>query len=126
MEELLTNNRIWKQRLIDVGVVTKEQALDWGFTGVLLRGSGISWDLRKVQPYEIYSNLEFRDSYWKKWWLLWPVFSYGLGKCVKVLILFCSVLINCLRDLLKLMIKKLRLHLRQEIKKFDGSFNSSF
>lgn len=59
MEELLTNNRIWKQRLIDVGVVTKEQALDWGFTGVLLRGSGISWDLRKVQPYEIYSKLDF-------------------------------------------------------------------
>jgi NADH dehydrogenase (ubiquinone) Fe-S protein 2 len=59
MEELLTNNRIWKQRLVDVGVVTKEQALDWGFTGVLLRGSGISWDLRKVQPYEIYSKLEF-------------------------------------------------------------------
>lgn len=59
MEELLTNNRIWKQRLIDVGIVTKEQALDWGFTGVLLRGSGISWDLRKVQPYEIYSKLEF-------------------------------------------------------------------
>jgi len=59
MEELLTNNRIWKQRLVDVGVVTKEQALDWGFTGVLLRGSGISWDLRKVQPYEIYSKLDF-------------------------------------------------------------------
>jgi NADH dehydrogenase (ubiquinone) Fe-S protein 2 len=59
MEELLTNNRIWKQRLIDVGIVTKEQAQDWGFTGVLLRGSGISWDLRKVQPYEIYSKLEF-------------------------------------------------------------------
>lgn len=59
MEELLTNNRIWKQRLVDVGVVTKKQALDWGFTGVLLRGSGIPWDLRKVQPYEIYSKLEF-------------------------------------------------------------------
>lgn len=59
MEELLTNNRIWKQRLVDVGVVTKDQALDWGFTGVLLRGSGISWDLRKVQPYEIYSALDF-------------------------------------------------------------------
>jgi NADH dehydrogenase I D subunit len=59
MEELLTNNRIWKQRLVDVGVVTKDQALDWGFTGVLLRGSGIAWDLRKVQPYEVYSVLDF-------------------------------------------------------------------
>jgi len=59
MEELLTNNRIWKQRLVDVGIVTKAQALDWGFTGVLLRGSGIPWDLRKAQPYEIYSKLSF-------------------------------------------------------------------
>jgi NADH dehydrogenase (ubiquinone) Fe-S protein 2 len=59
IEELLTHNRIWKQRLVDIGVVTKEQALDWGFTGILLRGSGISWDLRKVQPYEVYSKLNF-------------------------------------------------------------------
>nr|YP_010227891.1 NADH dehydrogenase subunit 7 [Polymyxa betae]CAG9644868.1 NADH dehydrogenase subunit 7 [Polymyxa betae] len=59
MEELLTHNRIWKQRLVDVGVVTKAQALDWGFTGVLLRGSGTPWDLRKAQPYEIYSKLDF-------------------------------------------------------------------
>jgi NADH dehydrogenase (ubiquinone) Fe-S protein 2 len=59
IEELLTSNRIWKQRLVDIGIVTKEQALAWGFTGVLLRGSGVSWDLRKVQPYEIYSLLDF-------------------------------------------------------------------
>jgi NADH dehydrogenase (ubiquinone) Fe-S protein 2 len=59
IEELLTNNRIWKQRLVDIGVVTKKQALDWGFTGVLLRGSGIMWDLRKSQPYEIYDQLTF-------------------------------------------------------------------
>ncbi len=59
MEELLTNNRIWKQRLVDVGVVTPEQAMDWGFSGVLLRGSGINWDLRKTQPYEVYDKLRF-------------------------------------------------------------------
>lgn len=59
LEELLTNNRIWKQRLVDVGIVTKDQALDWGFTGVLLRGSGVPWDLRKTQPYEVYSSLNF-------------------------------------------------------------------
>nr|YP_009350054.1 NADH dehydrogenase subunit 7 [Spongospora subterranea]AIK19922.1 NADH dehydrogenase subunit 7 [Spongospora subterranea] len=59
IEELLTNNRIWKQRLVDVGIVTKQQAFDWGFTGVLVRGSGISWDLRKAQPYEVYSLLDF-------------------------------------------------------------------
>ena len=57
MEELLTNNRIWKQRLVDIGVVTAKDALDWGFSGVMLRGSGISWDLRKTQPYEVYDKL---------------------------------------------------------------------
>ena len=59
MEEMLTSNRIWKQRLVDVGVVTYDQALAWGFSGVMLRGSGFSWDLRKNQSYEIYDELEF-------------------------------------------------------------------
>jgi NADH dehydrogenase (ubiquinone) Fe-S protein 2 len=59
MEEMLTSNRIWKQRLVDVGVVTYDEALAWGFSGVMLRGSGFSWDLRKNQPYEIYDELEF-------------------------------------------------------------------
>lgn len=59
MEEMLTNNRIWKQRLVDVGIVTAEEALNWGFTGVMLRGSGVSWDLRKSQPYDGYDNFHF-------------------------------------------------------------------
>ena len=59
MEELLTNNRIWKQRLVDVGIVTPEDALSWGFSGVMLRGSGIDWDLRKTQPYEVYEEVDF-------------------------------------------------------------------
>ena len=59
MEEMLTGNRIWKERLIDIGVVTAKKAIDWGFSGVMLRGSGIPWDLRKAQPYEIYSSLSF-------------------------------------------------------------------
>jgi len=59
MEEMLTVNRIWKQRLVNIGTVTAEEALNWGFTGVLLRGSGVAWDLRKTQPYEIYNDLEF-------------------------------------------------------------------
>jgi NADH dehydrogenase (ubiquinone) Fe-S protein 2 len=59
IEELLTHNRIWKQRLVDVGIVTAEQAKAWGFSGVMLRGSGVDWDLRKSQPYEIYDELEF-------------------------------------------------------------------
>ena len=59
IEELLTENRIWKQRLVDVGIVTLKEAQDWGFSGVMLRGSGIKWDLRKTQPYEIYDKLDF-------------------------------------------------------------------
>jgi NADH dehydrogenase (ubiquinone) Fe-S protein 2 len=58
-EELLSNNRIWKQRLVNIGIVTQKDALDWGFSGVMLRGSGISWDLRKTQPYEIYDKTPF-------------------------------------------------------------------
>ena len=59
LEELLTGNRIWKQRLVDIGVVSYQEALDWSFSGVMLRGSGISWDLRKNQPYEVYDKLNF-------------------------------------------------------------------
>jgi len=59
MEEMLTNNRIWKQRLVDIGVVHAKDAYAWGFSGVMLRGSGISWDLRKCQSYEIYNKLSF-------------------------------------------------------------------
>lgn len=59
MEELLTENRIWKQRLVDVGVVSAEQAMHWGFSGVMLRGSGIEWDLRRSNAYEVYDNLHF-------------------------------------------------------------------
>jgi NADH-quinone oxidoreductase subunit D len=56
---LLTDNRIWKQRLVGIGVVTPERALQLGFTGPMLRGSGIEWDLRKKQPYEVYDKLDF-------------------------------------------------------------------
>jgi len=59
LEELLTNNRIWKYRLVNVGMITQEQAFSFGFSGVLLRSTGINWDLRKTTPYEIYSNLDF-------------------------------------------------------------------
>ncbi len=58
-DKLLTNNRIFKQRTVDIGVVTKQEALDWGFSGVMLRASGVPWDLRKSQPYEVYDELEF-------------------------------------------------------------------
>jgi NADH-quinone oxidoreductase subunit D len=58
-ENLLTNNRIWKQRTVDIGIVSPERAIALGFTGPILRGSGVAWDLRKKQPYEIYPQLSF-------------------------------------------------------------------
>jgi NADH-quinone oxidoreductase subunit D len=58
-ETLLTENRIWKQRTVGIGVVTPERAKALGFSGVMLRGSGVEWDLRKKQPYEVYDRLDF-------------------------------------------------------------------
>lgn len=59
IEELLTNNRIWKIRLKDVGIVSLQEALQWGFSGVMVRGSGYPWDLRKIYPYEVYEKFHF-------------------------------------------------------------------
>lgn len=59
LDSLLTDNRIFKQRTVDIGVASPEQALDWGFSGPMLRGSGIAWDLRKSQPYDVYGELDF-------------------------------------------------------------------
>jgi NADH-quinone oxidoreductase subunit D len=59
VDNLLTDNRIFKQRMVDIGVVTANEALAWGFSGPMIRGSGIAWDLRKSQPYEIYGELDF-------------------------------------------------------------------
>ncbi len=58
-ETLLTDNRIWKQRTVGIGVVSPERALNLGMTGAMLRGSGIAWDLRKKQPYDVYDQVEF-------------------------------------------------------------------
>ena len=58
-ETLLTDNRIWKQRTVNIGVVSPERALQLGFTGPMLRGSGHEWDLRKKQPYEVYDQMDF-------------------------------------------------------------------
>src|SRR5690349_358959 len=59
LDGLITNNRIYKQRNVDIGVVSLEDAWDWGFSGVMVRGSGAAWDLRKAQPYECYDELDF-------------------------------------------------------------------
>ena len=60
LETLLTDNRIFKQRNVDIGVVSKQDALDYSFSGVMLRGSGVAWDLRRSQPYDCYDDLEFK------------------------------------------------------------------
>nr|KAG5691926.1 hypothetical protein BaRGS_000635 [Batillaria attramentaria] len=59
VDDLLTENRIWKARTVDIGVISAEEALNYGFSGVMLRGSGIKWDLRKVQPYDVYDQVDF-------------------------------------------------------------------
>lgn len=59
LEDLLTENRIFKQRTVDIGAVMKDDAMDWGFSGPMLRASGVAWDLRKAQPYEVYDKMEF-------------------------------------------------------------------
>ncbi len=59
VETLLNDNRIWKQRLVDIGIVSQKEAMDWGFSGPVLRASGIAWDLRKSNPYDVYSELDF-------------------------------------------------------------------
>ena len=59
METLLTENRIFKQRCVDIGIVSAEDAMAWGFTGPMLRGSGVAWDLRKAQPYDVYGEIDF-------------------------------------------------------------------
>ena len=60
VEALLTSNRIWKQRTVDIGIMSAEEALAWGFSGPCLRASGVPWDLRKSQPYEMYDQVEFQ------------------------------------------------------------------
>ena len=59
VETLLNDNRIWKQRTVGIGVVSQKEAMDWGFSGVMLRGSGMAWDLRKSQPYDVYDEMDF-------------------------------------------------------------------
>ncbi len=60
IDGLLTENRIFKQRNVDIAVVSKQEALDWGFSGVMVRGSGMAWDLRRAQPYECYDEFDFQ------------------------------------------------------------------
>ena len=59
LEDLLSENRIFKQRTVDIGIVSEAQALDWGFTGPCLRASNVAWDLRKAEPYDVYDEMDF-------------------------------------------------------------------
>ena len=59
LEDLLSENRIFKQRTVDIGIVSEAQALDWGFTGPCLRASNVAWDLRKAEPYDVYDQMDF-------------------------------------------------------------------
>ncbi len=86
-EGLLTKNRIWRMRLEDVGTITAEQAMSWGATGVVLRGSGVEWDIRKEEPYELYDEIEFNvpvakngDSYAR-----YKLYMAEMRECVKIL-----------------------------------------
>jgi NADH-quinone oxidoreductase subunit D len=60
IDGLLTENRIFKQRTVDIGIINQQDALDWGFSGVMVRGSGMAWDLRRAQPYECYDEFDFK------------------------------------------------------------------
>ena len=73
IEGLLTENRIFKQRNVDIGVVSLKECFEWGFSGVMVRGSGAAWDLRKAQPYECYSRNGFRHSHRQERRLLRPL-----------------------------------------------------
>ena len=87
IEELLTDNRIWKQRLVEIGVISAKDALDWGCTGVMLRGSGVPWDIRKSEPYEVYDELSFDVPLGTNEIAMTDILSVW-KKCVKVLELF--------------------------------------
>ena len=125
VEEMLTGNRIWKERLVDVGVVTAAQAMDWGFSGVMLRGSGIPWDLRKSNPYEIYSQIDFDV----------PVGSAGdcydryllrVEEMRQSLVIIESAIEFLKPGPIKTNNFKVCPPSRSEIKKFNGICNSSF
>jgi NADH dehydrogenase (ubiquinone) Fe-S protein 2 len=89
IEEMLTENRIWKQRLVDIGVVSKLDALNYGFSGPMLRGSGVPWDLRKAAPYDAYHLLEFSIPVGRNG-DCFDRFLLGFMKCMKVFELFSN------------------------------------
>ena len=95
-ENFLTDNRIWKQRTVDIGIVTPERAMQLGFTGPMLRGSGIKWDLRRKQPYEVYPELDF-DIPVGVTGIATTVTLFGSKRCVSPIMLFASALIGFVR-----------------------------
>ena len=108
VEDLVTDNRLWRARTTDVGVISSEDALNWGCSGVMLRGSGIKWDLRKVQPYDAYDLVDFDipvgtkgdcyDRYVKTLNHLLHNFMYGCkkGPLLHVIFLFFQIFMSSL------------------------------
>ena len=93
IDELLTENRIFKQRTVDIGVVSAEDALAWGFSGPMLRASGVPWDLRKAQPYAMYDRVEFDIPVGKHGDCLRPLSRAACSRCASR----CKIMRQCLR-----------------------------
>jgi NADH dehydrogenase (ubiquinone) Fe-S protein 2 len=107
MEEMLSNNRIWKQRLIDIGIVTYNDALNWGFSGVMLRGSGVSWDLRKTN-YDNYINYDFDI----------PIGTYG--DCYDRYLIRMAEMRQSLRIIIQCLNKLIPGEIKIDLKKFTS------
>ncbi len=97
IEGLLTGNRIFKQRNVDIGIVSEKDVFDWGFSGVMARGSGLQWDLRRSQPYEIYSELDFKNSNRQERRLLRPLSLPRRGDCASPPRSCCNASICCVK-----------------------------
>ena len=125
LESLLTDNRIFKQRNVDIGIVSKQDALDYSFSGVMIRGSGVPWDLRKSQPYDCYDQLEFKIPVGKNG------DCYDRYLCrIEEMKESVSIIKQCLAKMEKGPIKSLDGKIsppsKKDIKTIYGSFNSSF
>jgi NADH:ubiquinone oxidoreductase subunit D len=125
LDNLLTGNRIFKQRTVDIGVITKEQAIEWGFSGPMIRASGLAWDLRKSQPYDVYADMDFDIPVGKTGdcYARYLVRMEEMRQSLKIMR-------QCLKELpdgpVKLNDYKISPPPRAEMKTLDGSLDSPF
>ena len=122
---MLTDNRIFKQRNVEIGIVSKQEALDHSFSGVMLRGSGVAWDLRKSQPYECYEKLDFKIPVGKNG----DCFDRYLCR-IEEMRESVKIILQCIDQMPKGAIKsidgKISPPKKRRFKGFNGSFNTSF